>query len=670
MKKLLISLLLLNVGGMAAQTSAADPAAAEQLFRSMQYSSAVKQFEALVSAGKANGNIYYKLGRCYLASRSQKHKAAPLLEKAISESTSFYTHGLAKESDAPMDVFYYLGDAYRWQFKFREAISAYEKYKARLQETKTGSDQLRNDLDTKIAACLLESDMKDELALPPNITLAGLMDPEKAAGEFSSAMPADKNTIIYTIKVPVGLIRKYPDDRFFENSKIQTAVQKEEKNAKKKNTLKLQQDTVINVSTLGTSSDGQVMMTYRNESGAANLYSQRLSGNEWSPPVPIQKTVNKAGWETDEYLSADGTVLYFVSDRPGGYGGKDIYQCDLQSNGQWSKARNLGPDINTAFDETAPFLHPDNETFYFSSNRQHPANSYDIFRIDHKDGKWGKAVVCGYPVNSGDKNLFYQVKEKPGLVASTENKGQDLQAKLQSEKNIRNLSDTALETDTWRDNYMLSLAHEESGRSLLLRGKINSGTEKMHKAVSGTVTVQEAGSGKVLQTCVTDQQGNFALILPERTCLLTYTAPGHLPYSELVELKKKEPVFVKHGTILLPEFEKGISYQFSSIQFRGTDEVPDKKAYSEITMLARLINEHPEVKWRLESSTRSPFKKDKESGKQHTEQLRRMLRDAGVNERSLEVKNHFTKSKLDKNLDEQQNVIQTYQLSILSINKQ
>src|SRR5690606_35428470 len=98
-----------------------------------------------------------------------------------------------------------------------------------------------------------------------------------------------------------------------------------------------ERDSVVYAATVGTSYDGQVMLTYKNDNGDGNLYISRLRDNKWTTPGKMKKIANDAGWESYESLSADGKTLYFVSDRQGGYGGNDIYRCTLQPDGQWSK---------------------------------------------------------------------------------------------------------------------------------------------------------------------------------------------------------------------------------------------------------------------------------------------------------------------------------------------
>ncbi|MEO6633541.1 MAG: OmpA family protein, partial [Mucilaginibacter sp.] len=115
--------------------------------------------------------------------------------------------------------------------------------------------------------------------------------------------------------------------------------------------------------------------------------------------------VNTTGWESQPSISADGKTLYFVSNRKGGYGGYDIWKSALTDKG-WGEPENLGPNINTIYDEQSPFIHPDDSTFYFCSNGWPGLGGKDLFmsRLS-KDGKWQKPENLGYPINSsGDEN--------------------------------------------------------------------------------------------------------------------------------------------------------------------------------------------------------------------------------------------------------------------------
>ena len=139
--------------------------------------------------------------------------------------------------------------------------------------------------------------------------------------------------------------------------------------------------------------------------GRCDIYVAQKKGDDWGKPYDLQPPVNTPGWESQPSISADGRTLYFVSNRKGGYGGYDIWKSTITDKG-WSEPQNLGPNINTPFDEQSPYIHADDSTLYFCSDGWPGLGGKDLF-VSHlgKDGKWQKPVNMGYPINSsGDEN--------------------------------------------------------------------------------------------------------------------------------------------------------------------------------------------------------------------------------------------------------------------------
>lgn len=139
--------------------------------------------------------------------------------------------------------------------------------------------------------------------------------------------------------------------------------------------------------------------------GGCDLYMAYTPDSVWSVPQNFGATINTPGYEGMPCLSPDNRELYFVSDRAGGYGGLDIWMSRFE-NGRWQAPRNLGPAINTPGNETAPFLHTDNLTLYFSSNGLPGMGGTDFFMAKRlHDSVWSKPVNLGYPINtSGDES--------------------------------------------------------------------------------------------------------------------------------------------------------------------------------------------------------------------------------------------------------------------------
>jgi hypothetical protein len=136
--------------------------------------------------------------------------------------------------------------------------------------------------------------------------------------------------------------------------------------------------------------------------GGCDLYEATYDGKAWSQPKNLGPNINTEFWESAPSLSPDGRDLYFTSNKNfDNYGGKDIYVCHRQENGTWGLPENLGPVINTTGDEASPFIHFDNQTLYFLSSGHPGLGGEDLFyakKINEK--KWDSAQNLGYPINT------------------------------------------------------------------------------------------------------------------------------------------------------------------------------------------------------------------------------------------------------------------------------
>lgn len=144
--------------------------------------------------------------------------------------------------------------------------------------------------------------------------------------------------------------------------------------------------------------------------GSCDIYVSRREGDQWGEPQNLGAPINTSGWEAQPALSADGSMLYFVSNRAGGMGGYDIWRSHKQADGSWGTPENLGPTINTAFDESAPFVHADNQTLYFSSNGWPGFGGKDLFKSSlDSTGQWQPPINMGFPINNHREQSAWSV---------------------------------------------------------------------------------------------------------------------------------------------------------------------------------------------------------------------------------------------------------------------
>jgi outer membrane protein OmpA-like peptidoglycan-associated protein/tetratricopeptide (TPR) repeat protein len=160
--------------------------------------------------------------------------------------------------------------------------------------------------------------------------------------------------------------------------------------------------------------------------GSCDIYAAKILGETVTEPVNLGPDINTAAWETQPSLSADGRTLYFVSNRAGGFGQSDIWMSRLQDNGVWSDPKNLGETINTRGSEMAPYVHPDGQTMYFSSDGQVGLGGMDLFisKLD-TSGSWSEPVNLGYPINSsGDEiNIIVNAWGDKAYISSNMHEG-------------------------------------------------------------------------------------------------------------------------------------------------------------------------------------------------------------------------------------------------------
>ena len=152
-----------------------------------------------------------------------------------------------------------------------------------------------------------------------------------------------------------------------------------------------------NEGTCTISADGRTLIFTscigRKGYGNCDLFYSNKVGEEWSTPINIGPEINSYAWESQPSLSADGRLLYFISDRRDGIGGRDIYFSSKTDDGVWSPAENMGQPINT------PFIHVNGRALFYATNGKPGFGGFDIFKTELNEGKWKMPVNFGSPVN-------------------------------------------------------------------------------------------------------------------------------------------------------------------------------------------------------------------------------------------------------------------------------
>lgn len=351
-----------------------------------------------------NANINYKIGYCYMQTANSKLEALRYLEAACEKRFSkSYDPYDPVEKRAPIQALYYLGRAQALNLKIDEAIASFEK----LQKALGKKHLMYADATRELVMC---QEAKSQMANPKNYVITNTGPVLNTSfNEFSPVLSLDENTMFFTSR------RIRPDSSnskiidFFSmeyKEDIYTSFKNEEGLWTEPELLNLNTDG--HDATISVSPDGQKLFIYRDNFGDGQLLESVLIGETWSEPALLGSDINTAAWETHATVSADGNTLLFVSDRIGGVGKRDIYRCVKLPNGEWSRALNIGTQVNTPFDEEAPFLTADGKTLYFASNGHNTMGGFDVFFSKlGQDGEWGAPVSMGYPINTIDDDIFF-----------------------------------------------------------------------------------------------------------------------------------------------------------------------------------------------------------------------------------------------------------------------
>jgi len=366
---------------------------ADFLFSEQNYYRALPLYLKLLSLDSTQDYYRYQAGICYIYT-NDKDKSIDFLKRVYSHSPVFG------------DILYYLGRAYHVNCQFDTAISYFQKYVAN-----NLTEERKESARRYIGYC---NSAKDLIAHPVKVKITNLGSPVNTdASEYAPVITADESEIIYTYRGPQstgGLenINYKPDSNgeYYEDILMSQKVGEGWVIPEKLSSL----DTKGNDASIALSTDGEILFTFRStpEDGG-DIYMSKLNGDSWTKPVNLGANVNSKYWEGSCSLSSDGMTLYFASERPGGFGGRDIYSSRQQSNGKWGVAHNLGGNINTALNEDAPFIHPDGITLFFSSEGWNNMGGYDIFysTLNQVDSSWNRPVNMGYPINSPDDDRYY-----------------------------------------------------------------------------------------------------------------------------------------------------------------------------------------------------------------------------------------------------------------------
>jgi len=375
---------------------------AEKLFQVRNYHEALPMFLELEKAGAEVENLSYKIAKCYSESDEVN-------EQVLSIS---YFESIDVNSFQRLPHNYYLdvADAYFINEQIEQALVYYNK-------------QLFEDGDNRHAKAEVEKKISraknayDIMRIPKNVLIERLGSTINSEyTEYNPVVSADESVMAFTALSPTD---SKTGEKFVEEIHISYNETGSWSVPGKVNV-----QTQNNYGTAGISADGQEMIVFIGDRSSGSLFRIEKEGASWSRPVPLGSGIHSNYMESTASMSPDNKTIYFASNRPGGYGGMDIYTAQRKADGSWGKAVNLGPSINTRANEDAPFIHPNNTLLFFTTDRTGVIGGNDIYKSERVNDEWQEPRNMGYPINTvADDSYFTLIADGTRGYFSSNRKG-------------------------------------------------------------------------------------------------------------------------------------------------------------------------------------------------------------------------------------------------------
>lgn len=477
------------------------------------YKEALQIFLRLNKIFPANSNFKYRIGQCYTNIPGEKDKAISYLEDAVKNINPKYREGKFMETGAPYDALYYLANAYRINNQLDKALETYKQFKKNMNPAVYDSTIVNQ----QIQSCY---NARELMAIPLFIREHNLGNNiNESYSEFDPVVSDDENMMVFTRSQALYDAIMYATRK---NGQWNPPLNMNE-------LLKVDNDLYPT----SLSSDGKTLYMYSSANYDGVISVSTFANDTWSSPVLLNGNINTKYWESHATVSHDDKKLYFTSNRKGTIGGLDIYVSQRDSTGDWGPAVNLGPVINTPYNEETPFLSRDDKTLFFSSRGHFNMGGYDIFYSSLlANGQWSTPLNLGYPLNSTDDDVFFKpVREGyEGYYAKYDPNGYGRQ-----------------------DIYKVEIFSDNHPRKFAVRGIVK--VADLMASIADSIRISAMNIKSPNQTVIVysnPMTGAYEFEVPQGNYEVTYEAPGSEKVKKILELALNSPSdsFVMPGTIL------------------------------------------------------------------------------------------------------------------------
>jgi len=565
---------------------------------SLHFAQAEAMFEEAIALAPNDAEVNMGMGLCQL-NGPFRNKALPYFQKAHASDPSLrhlvFLTGYALQLDAQWD----------------EAMAMYQEHKKQ-NPYMNDPETMYNEVDRRIREC------QNGVAVMAQPTKAEVknMGPgiNSPYADYGPIVAADGATLFYTSRRPMDAgakvnkaTKEYFED-IYTTGKNGTEWSPAMRAVEPVN-------TDGNDAAVGLFSDGRTMVIYRDDAGNGDLFESVRSGDSWSSPVAFGPNINTPGHETSAWYSFDRQWLYFVTDGlDDNVGGQDIYRSRWDAvNKQWGRAENLGPTVNTIYDEDGVYVHPDGKTIYFSSKGHSSIGGYDIFSSRLENGQWTKPGSLGWPVNSPDDDMFF-------VMTADGNKGyfSSLRADGLGEDDIYCANFGPVDGST-ADNLLVNAAGGATfpavkPTTVILKGKVIDHAERT--GVEAQIQFMDLANANLVAAFTTDgATGNYLVAVPAGHDYAMYVkANGYLTHSENIPVLEGMQHLDLDLDIAMESIKMGSQVTLKNLFFAFGSAELEQQSLAELNQLEELLNKNQNMRLEVAGHTDSTGSADLNQG--------------------------------------------------------
>lgn len=557
------------------------------------YKTASEFYEQILPAAATNAEIQYRAGVCYLELGYEK-KAITYLERA----------GQLKP-DVHQDYLYMLARAYQIAHRFDDAKA---KFNAFIKSSQNTEDIAA--AEERIRQCEVGKELVDSPVRAKIDNIGGIINGKYS--EYAPVIAADESVMMFTSTregSTGGLLA--PNGEFYEDIYESRHVNGQWLAPRN---MGEPINTQYHDACIALAPNGDELFIYKDKD--QDIFVSKKRGDGWSKPKNMGSNINTKYSELSISVTADEKTVYFSSNRPGGYGGFDIYMSKMDKDGDWGPAVNLGPLINTGRDEDAPFISPDGQVLYFSSRGHETMGGYDIFISFLENNKWTDPVNIGYPINTAQDDIYFVLSAdgKHGYYASGKEGGRGgkdiyiiTMPKAVDEEAVltKNVEEAKAEENMKVEKQKTEnlAAGKTKSAVTILQGKVFD--EITLKPVKAMFTLVDNATGEVLSEQSSDSlTGSYLVTLPSgKNYGIAVSKDDYLFHSENFDLPPSDDYQEINKDIGLKKIAVGSRIILKNIFFDTDKATLRPESNTELDRLYDLMVEVPTLKIEISGHT-------------------------------------------------------------------